>query len=83
MIASYFGHLAIVGLLSSKGTDPNSRNATWTALSLAVDQLDVVCPSAGVCSLVHSSDRVSQQGYVERRGDRIRQMRFRGPRPVA
>jgi hypothetical protein len=35
MTASYNGHLAVVGLLLSKGADPNSRNAYHTALSLA------------------------------------------------
>ena len=35
MIASHYGHLAVVGLLLSKGADPNSRDATNTTLSLA------------------------------------------------
>ena len=37
MIASFNGHLAVVGLLLSKGADPNSRNARQTALSLAAE----------------------------------------------
>jgi hypothetical protein len=43
MAASYNGHLAVVGLLLSKGADPNSRNAHHTALSLAAasDHLEV------------------------------------------
>ena len=34
MATSRHGHLAVVGLLLSKGADPNSRNARDTALSL-------------------------------------------------
>ena len=43
MTASYNGCLAVVGLLLSKGADPNSRNADRTALSLAAeyDHLEV------------------------------------------
>ena len=37
MVASCNGHLAVVGLLLSKGADPNSRNATYTALSLTAE----------------------------------------------
>ena len=38
MTASYKGHLAVVGWLLSKGADPNSRNAYWTALSMAAER---------------------------------------------
>ena len=43
MAASFIGNLAVVGLLLSKGADPNSRNDRYTALSLAAgrDNLDV------------------------------------------
>ena len=37
MIASCYGHLAVVGWLLSKGADPNSRHAYDTALSLAAE----------------------------------------------
>ena len=37
MIASCYGHLAVVGWLLSKGADPNSRSASHTALSLAAE----------------------------------------------
>ena len=37
MTASLNGRLAVVGLLLSKGADPNSRNADDTALSLAAE----------------------------------------------
>ena len=44
MVASYNGNLAVVGLLLSKGADPNSRNAYETALSLAAEKdLPDVC----------------------------------------
>ena len=43
MIASCDGHLAVVSWLLSKGADPNSRDAVYTALSLAAahDHLEV------------------------------------------